>query len=239
MAGLVKSLCGLVQIKGGEYEKLAEHSPPPEVGLRIHEALTVVNALLPAPITVTDALESLDETRRLVKARSLARSYYSCVSNLERLARHLPGKDTASIDAAVMAHQEKLRRMADTCLATILQLYMTVGASDCTSDVLVSQAIRSAAESNVIMEDVAIAERALGLRLSDTSAGAVPRAPETAATPGLPAPEPPSQERDAPECGPMPLPTAPRAIESAAAAPRVRAASADAPARKQRVPVLA
>ena len=134
--------------------------PPSEAEPRLQEALVVVNALLPAPITLDDALGSLDDTRRLVKARALARTYHACMVNLERLARHHPGLEAPTIDGAVAAHQD-----------TILQMYMSVGAADKSADVLVSQAIRSMAESDVVMEDVAIAERALGLSAFGVAGG--------------------------------------------------------------------
>ncbi|BAP00731.1 tegument protein UL51 [Pteropodid alphaherpesvirus 1] len=164
MAGLLGALCGWRARPEEHYEMIRGAVPPTEAEPRLKEALTVVNALLPAPITLDDALESLDETRRLVKARTLARTYHNCMVNLERLSRHQPNCDAPSLDGAVAAHREKMRRLADTCMATILQMYMSVGSSDKSADVLVSQAIRSMAESEVVMEDVAIAEKALGLQ---------------------------------------------------------------------------
>lgn len=163
MASLLGAICGWGARPEEQYEMIRAAVPPSEAEPRLQEALAVVNALLPAPITLDDALGSLDDTRRLVKARALARTYHACMVNLERLARHHPGLEAPTIDGAVAAHQDKMRRLADTCMATILQMYMSVGAADKSADVLVSQAIRSMAESDVVMEDVAIAERALGL----------------------------------------------------------------------------
>ncbi|KAB2530585.1 hypothetical protein AMR77_25465 [Escherichia coli] len=259
MAGLLRSLCGLVRDQGGEYEKLPVSTTPPEVELRMHEALSVVNALLPAPITINDALESLDETRRLVKARALARTYHACVSNLERLSKHAPDKNSSSLDPAVAAHQEKLRRLADTCMATLLQMYMAVGSGDCTADVLVTQAIRGVVNSDVVMEDVAIAEKALGINVQDDppclsfelteqklialegdalpGAGDAERVPMEAAV-ALPAPKKrPSADRAATErvlVGTTAALPAPKRRSSAD-----RASATDKPTRNQRVPVMA
>lgn len=172
MASLLGVLCGWgTRPEEQQYEMIRAAAPPSEAESRLQEALAVVNALLPAPITLDDALESLDDTRRLVKARALARTYHACMVNLERLARHHPGLEGSTIDGAVAAHRDKMRRLADTCMATILQMYMSVGAADKSADVLVSQAIRSMAESDVVMEDVAIAERALGLSTSALAGG--------------------------------------------------------------------
>ncbi|AIA09546.1 tegument protein UL51 [Macacine alphaherpesvirus 1] len=200
MAGLLGALCGWGTHPREQYEMVRVAAPPSEAEPRLREALTVVNALLPAPITLDDALESLDETRRLVKARALARTYHACMVNLERLARHQLGADAASLDGAVEAHRAKMRRLADTCLATILQMYMSVGAADKSADVLVTQAIRSMAESDVVMEDVAIAERALGI-CGETAAAARPvglAAPAVSAAAPSPAaptiPPPPAAE---------------------------------------------
>ncbi|ARS01689.1 tegument protein UL51 [Macacine alphaherpesvirus 1] len=192
MAGLLGALCGWGPHPREQYEMVRVAVPPSEAEPRLREALTVVNALLPAPITLDDALESLDETRRLVKARALARTYHACTVNLDRLSRHQLGADTASLDGAVEAHRAKMRRLADTCLATILQMYMSVGAADRSADVLVAQAIRSMAESDVVMEDVAIAERALGLsgETTATTRPAALAAPQIAATTTAAAPTP-------------------------------------------------
>ncbi|ARS02947.1 tegument protein UL51 [Macacine alphaherpesvirus 1] len=201
MAGLLGALCGWGTHPREQYEMVRVAAPPSEAEPRLREALTVVNALLPAPITLDDALESLDETRRLVKARALARTYHACMVNLERLARHQLGADAAGLDGAVEAHRAKMRRLADTCLATILQMYMSVGAADKSADVLVAQAIRSMAESDVVMEDVAIAERALGIGGESATAAARPvglAAPAVSAaapSPTVPAiPPPPTAE---------------------------------------------
>nr|AWW12079.1 UL51 [Human alphaherpesvirus 1]AWW12336.1 UL51 [Human alphaherpesvirus 1]WPN78474.1 tegument protein UL51 [Human alphaherpesvirus 1] len=171
MASLLGAICGWGARPEEQYEMIRAAVPPSEAEPRLQEALVVVNALLPAPITLDDALGSLDDTRRLVKARALARTYHACMVNLERLARHHPGLEAPTIDGAVAAHQDKMRRLADTCMATILQMYMSVGAADKSADVLVSQAIRSMAESDVVMEDVAIAERALGLSAFGVAGG--------------------------------------------------------------------
>ncbi|ARS01839.1 tegument protein UL51 [Macacine alphaherpesvirus 3] len=193
MAGLLGALCGWGPHPHEQYEMVRVAVPPSEAEPRLREALTVVNALLPAPITLDDALESLDETRRLVKARALARTYHACMVNLERLSRHQLGGDASSLDGPVEAHRAKMRRLADTCLATILQMYMSVGAADRSADVLVAQAIRSMAESDVVMEDVAIAERALGLS-GETTTPARPAAlaapPIAAATAAASTPSP-------------------------------------------------
>ncbi|AHM96174.1 tegument protein UL51 [Papiine alphaherpesvirus 2] len=210
MAGLLGALCGWGTRPREQYEMVRATVPPSEAEPRLREALTVVNALLPAPITLDDALESLDETRRLVKARALARTYHACMVNLERLSRHQLGPDTASLDAPVEAHRAKMRRLADTCLATILQMYMSVGAADKSADVLVAQAIRSMAESDVVMEDVAIAERALGLSGEPTAAArpvcAAPP-PLLAAPPSLAAAAPVPATPSVPGAEPRPAAT--------------------------------
>ncbi|ADO13777.1 tegument protein UL51 [Saimiriine alphaherpesvirus 1] len=164
MAELIRAMCGFSRAPEEHYELVRGVVPPAEATPRLHEALAVVNSLLPTPITLDDALESLDETRRLVRARALARTYHLCQTNLARLARHVPGSGGPSLDGAVKAHREKLRRVADSCLGTILQMYMSVASADGASDLLVNQAIQSTAESEVLMEDVAIVERALGFQ---------------------------------------------------------------------------
>ncbi|AQS79165.1 tegument protein UL51 [Ateline alphaherpesvirus 1] len=213
MAGLLRALCGFSGAPEQEYEPVGGVAPPAEFAPRLQEALAAVNALLPSPITLEDALESLEETRRLVRARTLARTYRQCQANLARLARHVPGAGGPGLDGAVQAHREKLRRVADSCLCTILQLYMSVAGTDGASDLLVSQAIQSMAESEVLMEDVAIVERALGL---PGEAGA---AAESAATP----PDDASavREREAPrDARPVPAAATPPATHGSQQTPR-------------------
>ncbi|AMB17049.1 tegument protein [Macropodid alphaherpesvirus 1] len=164
MAGLLEALCGWKPRSSEHYELLRTEAPPSGAEPRLQEALTAVNALLPAPITLEDALASLDDMRRLAKARTLAHTYRVCETNLNSLAKHKPGREAPGLDGAVSTHRTRLRRIADTCLATLLQLYVSVGSADGSIDTLVNQAIKSVAENEVVMEDVAIAEKALGLQ---------------------------------------------------------------------------
>ncbi|QOD40170.1 tegument protein [Macropodid alphaherpesvirus 4] len=164
MAGLLEALCGWKPRVSEHYELIQTEAPPQGAEPRLQEALTAVNALLPAPITLEDALTSLDDMRRLAKARTLAHTYAVCETNLNSLAKHKPGHEAPGLDGAVSTHRARLRRIADTCLATILQLYVSVGSTDGSIDTLVNQAIKSVADAEVVMEDVAIAEKALGLQ---------------------------------------------------------------------------
>ncbi|AAR86110.1 tegument protein UL51 [Bovine alphaherpesvirus 5] len=251
---LVGWLCG----RGGgardapQYEPLARRLSGPTL-FRLQEAVVAVSSLLPAPLTVEDVVRSADGARRLAKAQSLARTYYICQRNIECLSKHQAACSDASITAVVTKHIQDAQRMRDTCLAALLQMYHSVGAVEGTTDSMVDQAIRMAAESNIVMADVAVLERALGIRAqgagasaeakakagpSPAVAGAEGRAPpplplQPAGLPPAPAPArvatPPVPPLPPP---PPPLPPA-KAPDPAAKLPRVprrAAASSSTPA---------
>ncbi|AVT50658.1 tegument protein UL51 [Cervid alphaherpesvirus 1] len=188
---LVGWLCG----RGGgardapQYEPLARRLSEPTL-FRLQEAVVAVSSLLPAPLTVEDVVRSADGARRLAKAQSLARTYYICQRNIECLSKHQAACSDASITAVVTKHIQDAQRMRDTCLAALLQMYHSVGSVEGTTDSMVDQAIRMAAESNIVMADVAVLERALGIRGQDAAARADPG-------PAAPAPAPAPARPDA------------------------------------------
>ncbi|ANA11300.1 UL51 [Suid alphaherpesvirus 1] len=167
------------------------YAPPDE--LRLRESLAVLNVILPAPLAAEDVMASAEAARRLARADTLARTYQACQRNLECLARHEASGDDG-LDAVVAAHAANARRLADTCLAALMHLYLSVGAVDADTDDLVEQALRMTAESNVVMSDVAVLERTLGLarRRQPAPVRAAP------AGVGLPAPVPPAPRVAAP-----------------------------------------
>lgn len=147
-------LCG----RGGsrpdapQYEPLAQRLSEPAL-FRLQEAVVAVNSLIPAPLTVEDVVLSADGTKRLAKAQSLARTYYVCQRNIECLSQHQAACSDASITAVVTKHIQDAQRMRDTCLAALLQMYHSVGVVEGATDSMVDQAIRMAAESNIVMAE--------------------------------------------------------------------------------------
>ncbi|AVT50598.1 tegument protein UL51 [Cervid alphaherpesvirus 3] len=198
-----------------QYEPLARRLSEPTL-FRLQEAVVAVSSLLPAPLTVEDVVRSADGARRLAKAQSLARTYYICQRNIECLSKHQAACSDASITAVVTKHIQDAQRMRDTCLAALLQMYHSVGSVEGTTDSMVDQAIRMAAESNIVMADVAVLERALGIRAQDAAARADPG-------PAAPAPAPAAARPDAPAAAAGPTAAAP-------ARPGARRASAGPPA---------
>nr|WHT50048.1 hypothetical protein Beed-S103_00005 [Bovine alphaherpesvirus 5] len=246
---LVGWLCG----RGGgardapQYEPLARRLSGPTL-FRLQEAVVAVSSLLPAPLTVEDVVRSADGARRLAKAQSLARTYYICQRNIECLSKHQAACSDASITAVVTKHIQDAQRMRDTCLAALLQMYHSVGAVEGTTDSMVDQAIRMAAESNIVMADVAVLERALGIRAQGAGASAEAKAGPSLAVAGAegraPPPPPPPQPAGLPlapaparvATPPVPAPPPPPPAEApgpAAKLPRVprrAAASSSTPA---------
>ncbi|QPI70118.1 tegument protein UL51 [Equid herpesvirus 6] len=160
---IAASLCGNGSAKPAEaYEPIRGGQSPATV-LRLQSALAAVNALLPAALTIEDVISSADNTRRLVKAQTLARTYQACQHNIECLVRHQASSDNPSLNAVVATHLANARRLADTCLAALMHIYLSVGAVDATTDAMVDQAIRMTAENNIVMADVAVLEKTLGL----------------------------------------------------------------------------
>ncbi|AVT50728.1 tegument protein UL51 [Cervid alphaherpesvirus 2] len=215
---LVGWLCGRGGGGGPEaprYEPLARRLSEPTL-FRVQEAVVAVSSLLPAPLTVEDVVLSADGARRLAKAQSLARTYYICQRNIECLSKHQAACSDASITAVVTKHIQDAQRMRDTCLAALLQMYHSVGAVEGSTDSMVDQAVRMAAESNVVMADVAVLERALGLRARAAGAESAPP-PPAAAPSALPPPAAAAEAAAPPPAAPeRPRPqTRPRAAQPA------------------------
>ncbi|APO15864.1 tegument protein [Bubaline alphaherpesvirus 1] len=216
---LVGWLCG----RGGgardapQYEPLARRLSGPTL-FRLQEAVVAVSSLLPAPLTVEDVVRSADGARRLAKAQSLARTYYICQRNIECLSKHQAACSDASITAVVTKHIQDAQRMRDTCLAALLQMYHSVGAVEGTTDSMVDQAIRMAAESNIVMADVAVLERALGIRAQGAGASAEAKAGPSPAVAGAEGRAPPPQPPQ-----PAGLPLAPAPAPARVATPPVPA----------------
>ncbi|AIL02925.1 tegument protein UL51 [Equid alphaherpesvirus 3] len=160
---IVSSLCGNGSAKPAEVYEPIRGGQNPATMLRLQSALAAVNALLPATLTIEDVVSSADNTRRLVKAQTLARTYRACQHNIECLVRHQTSSDNPSLNAVVATHLINARRLADTCLAALMHIYLSVGAVDATTDIMVDQAIRMTAENSVVMADVAVLEKTLGL----------------------------------------------------------------------------
>nr|UOW86825.1 MAG: UL51 protein [Bovine alphaherpesvirus 1] len=228
---LVGWLCG----RGGgtrdapQYEPLARRLSGPTL-FRLQEAVVAVSSLLPAPLTVEDVARSADGTRRLAKAQSLARTYYICQRNIECLSKHQAACSDASITAVVTKHIQDAQRMRDTCLAALLQMYHSVGAVEGTTDSMVDQAIRMAAESNIVMADVAVLERALGIQAQGAGAEAAARASPTAVGAEARAPPPPPRQ---------PAASAPVAVSPAPPVAPAEAAATKPPSRAGRAAAAA
>ncbi|AAC59597.1 tegument protein UL51 [Equid alphaherpesvirus 4] len=161
---LMSSLCGTKNPASLEevYEPIMGGKNPATM-LRLQSALAAVNALLPATLTIEDVISSADNTRRLVKAQTLARTYQACQHNIECLSRHRASSDNPNLNAVVATHMANAKRLSDTCLAALMHLYLSVGAVDATTDTMVDHAIRMTAENSVVMADVAVLEKTLGL----------------------------------------------------------------------------
>ncbi|ABU49242.1 UL51 [anatid alphaherpesvirus 1] len=162
MLAFISSMCGLRRGAEETYEPVSMGVADGPSLIRLKEALENVNAMLPSPITLEDAVTSADTIKRLARGNTLARTYHICQRNLECLAKHTPNTDNPGLDAVVNAHRVNNKRVADACFASLMQLYMSVGCSD-VSDTLVDGAIKMAAETELVMADVAVAEKALGL----------------------------------------------------------------------------
>ncbi|AAT07688.1 ORF7 [Human alphaherpesvirus 3] len=166
MQTVCASLCGYARIPTEEpsYEEVRVNTHPQGAALlRLQEALTAVNGLLPAPLTLEDVVASADNTRRLVRAQALARTYAACSRNIECLKQHHFTEDNPGLNAVVRSHMENSKRLADMCLAAITHLYLSVGAVDVTTDDIVDQTLRMTAESEVVMSDVVLLEKTLGV----------------------------------------------------------------------------
>ncbi|ANF34838.1 UL51 protein [Suid alphaherpesvirus 1] len=204
LGGIFSGWCGR-RGRGRAYE------PPDE--LRLRESLAVLNVILPAPLAAEDVMASAEAARRLARADTLARTYQACQRNLECLARHEASGDDG-LDAVVAAHAANARRLADTCLAALMHLYLSVGAVDAAPADLVEQARRMPAETPVVMSAVAVLERTLGLarrrqpapvRAAPAGLGLpVPAQPAPRATAARPAPPPPPEEAGEDEEGDRP-----------------------------------
>ncbi|AUS94661.1 tegument protein UL51 [Equid alphaherpesvirus 8] len=160
---LMSSLCGIRNSTTPEVYEPIIGGQNPSTMLRLQSALAAVNALLPATLTIEDVISSADNTRRLVKAQTLARTYQACQHNIECLSRHRASSDNPNLNAVVTTHMTNAKRLSDTCLAALMHLYLSVGAVDATTDTMVDHAIRMTAENSVVMADVAVLEKTLGL----------------------------------------------------------------------------
>ncbi|AAG45791.1 UL51 virion phosphoprotein [Meleagrid alphaherpesvirus 1] len=145
-----------------EYRHLSEHSTAHRALHRIREAVQTVNIMLPTPITLEMAVLSADGIRKLVRGQSLARTYSQCLRNLDCLSQHVPGNGNPGLDAVVATHRENAQRVADTCAAALLHMYMSVDAGQ--TDAFVEHAIQLTAATETAMSDIALVEKALGLR---------------------------------------------------------------------------
>ncbi|UOW63020.1 UL51 [Gallid alphaherpesvirus 2] len=144
-----------------EYKQLSASSSTDKAMHRLREAVHAVNILLPTPITLEMALLSADGVRKLVRGQSLARTYSACLRNLECLSKHVPGRGNPGLDAVVETHRENAQRVADTCAAALLHMYMSIGTGR--TDAFVEHAIQLTAATETAMSDIALVERALGL----------------------------------------------------------------------------
>ncbi|AEI00261.1 UL51 protein [Gallid alphaherpesvirus 3] len=162
-----------------EYTALSTSSSSDRVMHRFREAVQAVNLMLPTPITLEMAILSADGVRKLVRGQSLARMYSACLRNLDCLSRHVSGQGTPGLDAVVETHRKNAQRMVDTCAAALLQIYMSVGTGR--TDAFVEHAIQITAATETAMNDIALVERALGLKSSpnDCSLEALAACPET------------------------------------------------------------
>ncbi|SCO83496.1 tegument protein UL51 [Spheniscid alphaherpesvirus 1] len=163
MFEFIKNLCSRGNVAGENYERISTGEADQITTFRLREAIASVNALLPAPLTLEDVVVSSDGIRKLARAQTLSRTYQMCQRNLECLANHVSSAENPGLDAVVRTHCENSRRMADTCLATLLHLYLSVGSAENT-ETIVDQVIRITSENNVVMADVAVVEHALGLK---------------------------------------------------------------------------
>lgn len=144
------------------YEPI-HNGPGNDTTLRLREALAVINTLLPNPLTVADVISSAEQTKKLIKAHALARTYQACQRNLECLSKHQVTGDNPSLTSIVESHIANARRLSDSCLAAIVHLYLSVGSVDTTTDTIVDQAIRMSSENNIVMADVAVLEKTFGI----------------------------------------------------------------------------
>uniref|UniRef100_A0AAU0K707 UL51 protein n=1 Tax=Anatid alphaherpesvirus 2 TaxID=3080522 RepID=A0AAU0K707_9ALPH len=178
---------------------------------RLREAVQSVNIMLPTPITLETAVLSSDGVKKLVRGQTIAKTYCTCMQNLECLSKHVPGSGNPGLDAVVETHMDNTRRLADACAAAILHMYMSVGTTDRT-DAFVEHAIQLTAATETVMSDVSMAERVLGLR----PIRAQPRGEKAAAVPPLP-PKPAEKrterraEADAAACRSRPKTPSPKA----------------------------
>ncbi|AAG27244.1 unknown [Cercopithecine alphaherpesvirus 9] len=166
MHRICAGLCGYtrVPLEDTSYEEVrGKPGPSGPALLRLQEALAMVNMLLPAPVTIEDVVTSADNTRRLVRAQALARTYAACSRNLECLRQHKFSEENPSLNSVIKSHIQDSQRLADTCLAAITNLYLSVGSVDTTTDALVDQTIRMVAENEVVMSDVILMEKTLGV----------------------------------------------------------------------------
>ncbi|QBN85171.1 tegument protein UL51-like protein [Phocid alphaherpesvirus 1] len=171
---ILSKLCGNKDSLNCESYELIQNGPTQESLLRLQEALVVVNTLIPIPLTITDVMASSDETKRLIHAQSLARTYQACQRNLECLSKHRATSDNPSLNAVVESHIVNAKRLSDSCLAAIVHLYLSVGSVDVTTDTIVDQAIKMTSENNVVMADVAVLEKTLGINKSTTKPMIIP-----------------------------------------------------------------
>ncbi|ASW27054.1 tegument protein UL51 [Beluga whale alphaherpesvirus 1] len=169
-------LCPVVPPETGG-EPVSGHVSAPTM-LRLQEALVVVNSLLPAPITLPDVVASQDATRKLVRAQTLARTYYTCQRNIECLTEHQKLATNAALLPVIQEHIANATRLQDTCTAALLQMYMSVTNVDASTDDIVEQAIQMASETSIVMSDVAVLEHALGVGAAPPADSALLRAPE-------------------------------------------------------------
>nr|WGL40883.1 tegument protein UL51 [Psittacid alphaherpesvirus 6] len=169
--GMLMTMCGagsgetstVGRASGYDYERLRTSGHDGMALFRLQEAVQAVNMLLPAPITLENAVKSADGVRRLVKGQTLAKMYSSCLRKLECLSQHVPGTENPALDAVMKTHAANAKRMADTCAAALLHMYMAVDSATST-DAFVEHAITLTAATEAAMQDVALAERALGLQ---------------------------------------------------------------------------
>ncbi|ALL26040.1 tegument protein UL51 [Canid alphaherpesvirus 1] len=166
---ILSKMCGNKETSDlNSYELIKNDGQNQESLLRLQEALVVVNTLIPLPLTINDVISSFDETKRLIQAQSLARTYQVCQRNLECLSKHQATSENPNLNAVVESHIKNAKRLSDSCLAAIVHLYLSVGSVDVTTDTIVNQAIKMTSENNIVMADVAVLEKTLGIDSNTT-----------------------------------------------------------------------
>ncbi|AQX83321.1 tegument protein UL51 [Canid alphaherpesvirus 1] len=169
LRAIFSKMCGNKETSDlNSYELIKNDGQNQESLLRLQEALVVVNTLIPLPLTINDVISSFDETKRLIQAQSLARTYQVCQRNLECLSKHQATNENPNLNAVVESHIKNAKRLSDSCLAAIVHLYLSVGSVDVTTDTIVNQAIKMTSENNIVMADVAVLEKTLGIDSNTT-----------------------------------------------------------------------